>query len=160
MIYRAQDIHEKRVHKDDQQLYRHLRISNDLLWREIMDTSSLGRTQIQQRLAEIDPTFKPHRTIWAPYISATNQRKRDRYAHEYRNHRSEWRANVLAVDKFWGTAIPFELYVDRSEIWSSFVVLQASSSSRSCLIGALQQQLGAILVLNTSEPIWIECKSH
>ena len=86
--------------QDDQQLYRHFCISNDLLWRKIVNTNSLNRTQIQQKLAKIDPTFKPHCTIWALYISVTNQRKRDKYANEYHIHCFKWWANVLATDEY------------------------------------------------------------
>ena len=44
----------------DQRLYRHLRIDNDLRWRDILDLHPLRRTQIQQRLAEIDPSFRQY----------------------------------------------------------------------------------------------------
>ena len=73
----------------DQRLYRHLRIKPDLHWKEVLEISSLRRTQIQQRLREIDPNFGLYRAIWAPYISPNNQRKRHIYANDYGDHRSE-----------------------------------------------------------------------
>ena len=83
----------------DKRLHRHLRISPDLHWAQVVELSTLSRTQIQQRLRELDPNFGPKRALWAPYISPLNQRKRDRYAYDYGDYRSEWWANVLATDE-------------------------------------------------------------
>ena len=76
--------------QNDQQFYRHFCILNDLLWRKIVNTNFFGRTQIQQKLTEINPTFKPYHTIWVLYILVTNQRKQDKYANEYYFHCFKW----------------------------------------------------------------------
>ena len=42
----------------DNRIYRHLRINNNLRWSEIEELASIKRTQIRQRLHEIDPNFR------------------------------------------------------------------------------------------------------
>ena len=74
----------------DKRLYRHLRISPDLHWAQVLELSTLRRTQIQQRLRELDPNFGQKRALWAPYISPTNQLKRNKYAYDYGDYQSEW----------------------------------------------------------------------
>ena len=76
--------------QNDQQFYRHFCILNNSLWREIVNINSFGCIQIQQKLAEINLTFKPHHTIWMFCISVTNQWKRDKYVNEYHIYYFKW----------------------------------------------------------------------
>ena len=46
------------ISTQDNRLYRHLRINNNLRWSEIEDLTPIRRTQIRQRMQEIDPTFR------------------------------------------------------------------------------------------------------
>ena len=62
----------KTITEADKRLYRHIRMSPDITWKQILETSSLGRTQTRQKMHEIDPNFRPHLALWAPYISAGN----------------------------------------------------------------------------------------
>ena len=60
----------KTTEDQDTRLYRHLRISPLICRREILDLTSLSRTQVQQRLAEIDSDFKNQST----YLGALYRR--------------------------------------------------------------------------------------
>ena len=85
--------------KANKKLYRHLQILLDLHWAQIIELSILNRTQIQQRLRELDLNFGPKQVFWALYISLLNQRKCNKYIYDYGGYCSEWWANVLATNK-------------------------------------------------------------
>ena len=42
----------------DNRLYRYLRINNNFHWSELEELASIKRTQIRQRMREIDPGFR------------------------------------------------------------------------------------------------------
>ena len=56
----------KTTQDQDNRLYRRLRIDNDLQWKKLLEVSDLGRTQIQQRMLEIDPSFHQYVRHWSP----------------------------------------------------------------------------------------------
>ena len=83
----------------DDRLYRHCRINNDLRWSEIEDLAPIKRTQIQQRFREIDPKFRQYRRPWSLFLSAANIRNRAKYARDYASWKAEDWANVWYTDE-------------------------------------------------------------
>ena len=75
-----------------------MRINNDLRWSEIEDLTPIQRTQIQQRMREIDPTFCQYRRQWSQYLSPTNIRERAKYARDHGSLPREFWANVWYTD--------------------------------------------------------------
>ena len=83
----------------DNRVYRHLRINNDLRWPEVEDIAGIKRTTIQNRMREIDPKFHQYRRQWSQFLSPENIRDRYRYAKEYEIWRCEDWANVWFTDE-------------------------------------------------------------
>ena len=78
----------------DNRVYRHLRINNNLRWPEVVDIAGIKRIAIQNRMREIDPNFKRYRRPWSVYLSPANIRERKKYAKDYGPMTPEWWANV------------------------------------------------------------------
>ena len=90
---------QKTTPAQDNRLSRHVRINNNLRWSEIKDLTLIQRTQIQQRMQEIDPTFRQYRRQWSQYLSPANIRERAKYARDYGSLPREFWANVWYTDE-------------------------------------------------------------
>ena len=60
------------THAQDNRVYRHLRINNNLRWPEVEDIAGIKRTQLRQRMREIDSNFRQYRRQWSQYLSSVN----------------------------------------------------------------------------------------
>ena len=89
----------KSTRAQDDRLYRHLRIDNDLCWSEIEELIPIKRTQIRQRMREIDKRFRQYRRQWSQYLSPSNIKERKKYASDYGSFNPEWWANVWYTDE-------------------------------------------------------------
>ena len=89
----------KSTRSEDDRLYRHLRINNDLRWTEIEDLMLIQRTQIRQRMHEIDLNFHQYRRQRSVYLSAANIQERNKYSKDYGSSNAEWWANVWYTDE-------------------------------------------------------------
>ena len=89
----------KSTRNQDNHLYRHARIRNDISWAELVELAPIKRTQIQQRFREIDPNFRQYLRQWSPYLSPQNIVQWFQYAKNYSSFSSEWWANVWCTDE-------------------------------------------------------------
>ena len=89
----------KTTQDQDDRLYQHLRINNNLRWSEIEELTSIKRTQIRQRMQEIDLKFRQYRRQWSQYLSPTNIRERYKYSRDYGSWNPKDWANVWYTDE-------------------------------------------------------------
>ena len=61
--------------------------------------ASIKRTQIRQRLHEIDPNFRQYRRQWSQYLNLENIAERKQYSRNYSEQSIEFWANIWYTDE-------------------------------------------------------------